>query len=234
MSTTLPIREIDDRDDLSTALDGPATLSTPHGDYLAYVVDGATRWLVVDHRCTFIGDDDAEAMYETNLAAARDALGVDEFCTVTIGRSRYYVAPMVGEYDDDDGPTAIMSALCASLADCPLLDEEDYYRREYDAWMVAWRDWASAEVAHAVAGELGKYGADGDAAVDLASGIESATFDRWAHDGMNDYPRGFTGEYDQAGAVAGVIAGLWATACAIETLAAAGILAGIVPLPFPR
>lgn len=202
MSTILPIREVDDREDLSTALDGPATLSNPHGDYLACVVDGATRWLVVDHRCTFIDDEDAGAIYETNLAAARDALGVDAFNTVTIGRSRYWAIPLV---DEDDAET--LADLCQALADYPLLDENAYYQRDHEAWQECWSEWAADEVRRAAVAQLVAHGADEETASDLLAGIEFGTFSAWAHGGMGWY-YGLRGEYDEDGAVTGVLEGI--------------------------
>jgi hypothetical protein len=208
-----------------------ATLSAPTGRVLAVIPDeDGAPWLVVDDHyppSAFLGDDGSrQAEYETNLEAAAgsfaDGLDWQEWSS----RS-YRVVP------DTPANRETLERLTARLADYPLLDESAYSEREYDAWQECWTDWAGAEVASAVGAELVECGAV-EWAAEMVAQIDDATFSTWAHDGMG-YFYGFSGEYDEAGAVGAVLDGIAGFIMALDLLAYVGpILSGHVPLPLPR
>lgn len=192
------------------AIKAPLTLSSPYDGRPTIVRDDDGPWLIVDHaytRSSFVCDDDAWTIYDTNRDAAADAFGVAVLSPLSgmdvrgwRGLGHFLAVPIV---DDETEMVDVLLDLTARLADYPLLDESTYSEREYEAWCNYWDDYGRSEVVNdAILKMADDFGVPVHALA--LQPVPESTIDRVAHDGMSHF-YGFTGEYDYEGAVDAVV-----------------------------
>lgn len=95
-----------------------------------------------------------------------------------------------------------VESLFRSVADYPILDDDEHSRQDFEAWHECWQDWARQDVARDVADELDRRGAGY-----LAELVywDDLPIDELAAQEAMSYCYGLRGEYDHDGAVDGAM-----------------------------
>lgn len=157
------------------------------------------------------GDEDRRAMDETNWVAIVSGLGESEWHAPRATWSTHWddaPAWITGHdsWDRDDCHTCIhvragdedavttLEQLAGRLDDYPLLDEDAYSAREWDAWVTYWDDFGFRDFVIDIHEDRG----EADDVLDLPDDM-LADLSYAVQQGMCYYS-GFSGEYDERGA----------------------------------
>jgi hypothetical protein len=226
--------------------------------------DQPTGWRYVGdnpHRYFYPCDRDAEVMDHTNwTAAVGDAYTADSFdeaerehfdvdlvefnwAEVVLaeeglsltGLPRTHTPGVYGATFVRDGSELHEHLLSCSraLADYPLLDEEAYSEQEYEAWQEYWVSDAARDT---LRDALNIIDPDDELEVEDLYAFDPVGIVGMAALSCINYENGFTGEYDDNGAVAGMVAALNGIATVLALLRRAfrdtdRLADGILPLP---
>jgi hypothetical protein len=103
---------------------------------------------------TFLGRHrDSDLLTESNFDAALKALG-GESETVVVNRCSHWAVGWVESimiHESDSKALAIADELAAALSDYPVLDEDDFSNREFEAVLAFWDGWrGSPDYSHRI------------------------------------------------------------------------------------